>query len=70
MVDVFCCPNITGSSAPVESDFNNLKNRILRNESKPIKVDRFDKLIPIIWKVLKNIKNQLKNNMQCNYEVM
>jgi len=48
MVDVFCCPNITGSSAPVESDFNNLKNRILRNESKPIKVDRFDKLIPII----------------------
>lgn len=42
MVDVFFCPNITASSAPVESDFNNLKNRILKNESKPMKVDRFD----------------------------
>lgn len=42
MVDVFFCPNITASSAPVESDFNNLKNRILKNESKPMKIDRFD----------------------------
>jgi len=31
MVPLFKCPNITSSSAPVESDFNQLKNRILRN---------------------------------------
>jgi len=42
MVDLFGCPNIIGSSAPIESDFNNLKNRILKNESKPMKVDRSD----------------------------
>jgi len=41
MVPVFKCPNITASSAPVESDFNQLKNRILRNECKPITLDRF-----------------------------
>ncbi|KAL5237552.1 hypothetical protein ACI65C_004962 [Semiaphis heraclei] len=41
MMDLFGCPNITASSAPIESDFNNLKNRILKNESKPMKVDRF-----------------------------
>lgn len=31
MVPVFNCPNTTASSAPIESDFNQLKTRILRN---------------------------------------
>lgn len=41
MVDIFFCPNIRASSAPVESDFNSLKNRILNNEGKLMKVDRY-----------------------------
>jgi len=49
MVDLFGCPNITASSAPIESDFNNLKNRILKNESKPMKVDRSDIFIYLFY---------------------
>jgi len=49
MVDFFSCPNITASSAPIESDFNNLKNRILQNESKPMKVDRSDIFIYLFY---------------------
>lgn len=41
MVPAFKCPNITASSAPVESDFNQLKNRTLRNECKLMTLDRF-----------------------------
>lgn len=55
MVDFFSCPNVTASSAPIESDFNNLKNRILKNESKPIEVDKSDIFIYYIIKI-KNYK--------------
>lgn len=60
MVNMYCCPNITASSAPVESDFNNLKNRILKNESKPMKVDRLDMFNYIDRKVKLYLINQIK----------
>jgi hypothetical protein len=37
----FKSPNLIASSASVESDFGDLKKRILRFESKPMTADRF-----------------------------
>lgn len=37
----FKSPYINATSTPVESDFCELKKRILMHESKPIKVDKF-----------------------------
>lgn len=41
MVKPFGSPNLRASSAPVESDFADLKKRILRNEEKPLLLHKF-----------------------------
>lgn len=41
MVPAFGCSNISATSAPVGNEFNQLMSRILRNEYKPMSLDRF-----------------------------
>lgn len=50
----FKSPYENATSAPVEGDFGELKNRILMHESKPMKVDRF------IVTYINSIENSLK----------
>lgn len=54
MVPKFKSPYIRASSAPVESDFGNLKRRILKNEAGPLALHRFVTLH------LKSISGQTK----------
>lgn len=54
MKSYFKSPYENETSAPVEGDFNELKNRILMHESKPLKVDRF------IVTHINSIENSLK----------
>jgi len=54
MQPTFKTPHKNASSAPVESDFSELKNKILRFNSKPMTADRF------IAKHLINIENNCK----------
>lgn len=54
MQNKFKSPYSIGSSAPVESDFAELKNQILRNDVKPMSVDRF------VIKHLQYINNNTK----------
>jgi len=54
MKTYFKSPYENSTSAPVEGDFAELKNRILMHESKPMKVDRF------IVTHINSIENSLK----------
>lgn len=54
MKNKFKSPYAIGSSAPVESDFAELKNQILRNDVKPMSIDRF------IIRHLQSINNNVK----------
>lgn len=71
MADKFKSPYSIGSSAPVESDFGDLKKRILRYEIQPVSIDR------IVIKHLQAINNstklfrssQLQNNTSINNDI-
>jgi len=64
MQNKFKSPYAIGSSAPVESDFAELKNQILRNDVKPMSIDRF--IIRHIQSINNNTKlfrsSQLRND--------
>jgi len=65
MQNKFKSPYSIGSSAPVESDFSELKNQILRNDVKPMTIDRF--VIRHLQSINSNTKlfrsSQLRNDM-------
>lgn len=66
MSHIFQSPYTIGSSAPVESDFSELKNQILRYDIQPMSVDRF--VIKHLQSIDSNTKlfrsSQLRNESQ------